>query len=121
MSTRPGARESRIRVRKLAMLAGHSVNLTKHGASTERVEGAECRGTRGGGGFPRVASLHAQERIVSFGGRERERERVAVPSKFHRGRGSSTRCEHDDKRGGLLALFFSLLRDSSLDKPCTGT
>lgn len=82
--TRSGrARESRIR--KRAMLAGHSVDLTKH-----RARRRECRGYEWSGFPPRVASL--QQRIISFGG-TREGERDCCPIEIPPAASSTTREE----------------------------
>lgn len=82
--TRSGrTRESRIR--KRAMLAGHSVDLTKH-----RARRRECRGYEWSGFPPRVASL--QQRIISFGG-TREGERDCCPIEIPPAASSTTREE----------------------------
>lgn len=78
--TRSGrTRESRIR--KRAMLAGHSVDLTKHRARRR----ARNAGVTNGVAFLHV-SLPSNRELFRLVERERERE-TAVPSKFHGGRG----------------------------------
>lgn len=78
--TRSGrARESRIW--KRAMLAGHSVDLTKHRARRR----ARNAGVTNGVAFLHV-SLPSNRELFRLVERERERE-TGVPSKFHGGRG----------------------------------
>ena len=95
--TRSGrARESRIR--KRAMLAGHSVDLTKH-----RARRRECRGYEWSG-FPPTENYfvwwneRGRERLVSH------RNSTVVGE-------SSTRCELDDERGGFVGgLLWTWIR-----------
>lgn len=81
------------------MLAGHSVDLTKHRAR---------RRARNAGVTNGVASL--QQRIISFGGtREGERERLLSHRNSTVVGESSTRCELDDERGGFVGGLLHTL------------
>lgn len=107
--TRSGrARESRIR--KRAMLAGHSVDLTKHRAR---------RRARNAGVTNGVASL--QQRIISFGG-TREGERDCCPIEIPRWSGnhplaaSSTTREEDLLVGSSGPEFAQLWLISRLQE-----
>lgn len=113
--TRSGrARESRIR--KRAMLAGHSVDLTKH-----RARRRECRGYEWSGFPPRVASL--QQRIISFGG-TREGERDCCPIEIPPAASSTTReedllvgsCTRSGPEFAQLWLISRLQEGNDLDQ-----